>query len=359
MVEHAHAARAGDIGHVRYFYIVQGAELLEFFLVCGFHHDGHALLGFADGEFRGVEAGIFGGHAVQVDVEAGGQFADGYAHAAGAEVVGLLDEAGDLRTAEQALELALLGGVALLHFAAAGLEGRLGVLLGGTGGSADAVTAGAAAQKQDDVSGGGGFAADGRCLHGTYHGANLHALGGVAFGVNFTHVRGGQANLVAVAGIALGGLVGNHALGEFAGDGIGYLGGDVAGTGHAHGLIYVGTARERVTDGTAQAGGCAAERLNLGGVIVGFVLELQEPLFVDSVHVHGDKDAAGVVLFALLQVFQETFGFKVARADGGELHQAEVLFLAPEVLPHPGDEGEGGLDIGLDERLVHLDFLQG
>ena len=92
---------------------------------------------------------------------------------------------------------------------------------------------------------------------------------------------------------------------------------------------------------------------------MGFVLELQEPLLGLSVYIHGDKDAAGVVLFALLQVFQKALGFEVAGADGSQLHEAEVLLLPAQVLSHFGDERKRGVHIGLDEGIVHLDFLQG
>ena len=62
-------------------------------VLCRNHH-GHALLGFADGQLRPVQALILLGDRVQVDVQAVGQLADGDGHAAGAKVVAALDEAG-------------------------------------------------------------------------------------------------------------------------------------------------------------------------------------------------------------------------------------------------------------------------
>ena len=170
---------------------------------------------------------------------------------------------------------------------------------------------------------------------------------------------GGQANLVAVAGIAVGRLVGNHPLGQFAGDGILHLGGDVSGAGYPHRLIHIGAAGERVPDGTAQAGGSASEGFYLCRVIVRFILELQQPLLVFSVHVHRHEDAAGVVFLALLQVFQKAFGFEPAGTQGGQLHQAQGLGFPAQGLSHPGHQGQGGLYISFDKGIVHLDFLQG
>ena len=66
---------------------------------------------------------------------------------------------GHVAVAEQPLDLALFGGVALLHLGGHGGQGRQVVALGGAGGAADAVTAGAAAQQDDHVAGRGLFPA--------------------------------------------------------------------------------------------------------------------------------------------------------------------------------------------------------
>ena len=65
--------------------------------------------------------------------------------------------------------------------------------------------------------------------------------------------------------------------------------------GHTHGLIDVAAAGQRVADGAADAGGRAAEGLDLGGVVVGLVLEQEQPVLVLAVHVALDLDGAGVI----------------------------------------------------------------
>ena len=82
----------------------------------GRHHHGHALLGLGDGEFGAVEAVVFLGHVVEVDLERGRDLADGDRDAAGAEVVADLDLPAGARVAEQALDLPFGGRVAFLHF---------------------------------------------------------------------------------------------------------------------------------------------------------------------------------------------------------------------------------------------------
>ena len=131
------------------------------------------------------------------------------AHASGSEVVGFLYEAGYLGPAEQPLELALLGGVSFLNLASAGLKGSLGVLLGRSGRPAYAVPSGTAAEQQDHIARGRTLAAYVVRLDCTHHGAYLKAFCDIAGMVYLTHVSGGKANLVSIAGITLRGLAGN------------------------------------------------------------------------------------------------------------------------------------------------------
>ncbi len=84
------------------------------------------------------------GDLVQVDIQAVGQLTDGNGNAAGTKVVAALDHLAGVLAAEQALQLALDGRIALLHLRTAVLKAVQLVRLGGTGSTADAVTAGAA-----------------------------------------------------------------------------------------------------------------------------------------------------------------------------------------------------------------------
>lgn len=73
--------------------------------------------------------------------------------------------------------------------------------LGRAGGAADAVTAGTPAEQDDLVARSRGFAA---YMIGRSRGHNrtdLHALGHISGVVDFVHLTGGQADLVAVGGI--------------------------------------------------------------------------------------------------------------------------------------------------------------
>ena len=122
--------------------------------------DGHALLALGYGELRAVEAGVLALDAVEVYLQAVGELAYGDGDAARAEVVAALYHARDLAVAEEALELALDGGVALLHLRAAVGEAVAVVGLARARRAAHAVAARAAAEQYDDVARLGALAHD-------------------------------------------------------------------------------------------------------------------------------------------------------------------------------------------------------
>ena len=107
----------------------------------------------------------------------------------------LLNQAGDLRVAEQALDFALGGRVALLHLGAAHLDRFLRVRLAGTGRTADSVTARAAAQQDDDVARLRLLAHHILLRGGADHRADLHALRHITGVVQLGDLAGRQAEV--------------------------------------------------------------------------------------------------------------------------------------------------------------------
>ena len=202
---HDHAGAGGDHGHPIGLQVLRLGGGDELLLVLGGDDNGHALLALGDGQFGAVQAVVLLAHGIQLDLQTVGQLANGHGHAAGAKVVAALDEAGHVAVAEQALDLPLLGGVALLHLAGHGGQRLLVVALGGAGGTADAVTAGAAAQQDDHVAGGGALPDHVFSGGSTHHSAALQTLGDIALVVHLGHMAGGKADLVAVGGIARSG----------------------------------------------------------------------------------------------------------------------------------------------------------
>ena len=349
---HDQARLLGDGGDDRCLQVFLLGVAQELLHILGGHGAGHALLGFGDCQLGAVQAFILLGHGIQVDVEAVGDFARCNGNAACAEVVAALDQLAGVATAEQALELALHGGVALLDLGAAGFDGAGGMGFGAAGCAADAVATGAAAQQDDGVTGSGGFATHVPGRGGCHHGADFHALGSVAGVVQLVDLAGCQADLVAVAGVAGGCGLNQLALGQLSGNGFAHGLQRVGSAGDAHCLVHVGAAGQRVADGAAHAGRCAAEGLHFRGVVVGFVLEQVQPVLLFAVHVHLYLDGAGVDFLGFVQVAQDALGLQVLGADGSHVHQADGLFVPAQLMTHLQVAVEGGLDHGVVDLHV-------
>ena len=160
-------------------------------------------------------------------------------------------------------------------------------------------------------------------------------------------MAGGKANLVAVGGVAGGSGLGQLPLGQLAGDGVRHGDAGVAAAGEPHGLIDISPAGQGVPDAAADAGGGAAEGLDLRGVVVGLVLEHQQPVLLLAVHRGGDVDGAGVDLLALVDICEQAPLFQDLGPDSGHIHQClgtdSGLFLAVDLHPRGQIPLIGGL----------------
>ncbi len=258
------------------------------------------------------------------------------------------------RRKRQPLQLALLRGVALLDLRAAGLH-AVGVMrLGGARRAADAVAAGAPAEKDDLVARGRALAAHVARRGGAHDGADLHALGDVAGVVELAHLAGREADLVAVGGVAGRGGAHELALRQLALERLARGDGGVGRAGDAHGLVDVAAPRQRVADRAADAGGRAAEGLDLGGVVVGLVLEEEEPVLVGPVDVDLHLDGAGVDLLRLVEVGEDALVLEVLGADRAHVHEGDGPLVALQLAAHL----EVALEGGPDHVVVDLDVVE-
>ena len=292
------------------------------------HDHGHALLRLADRKLGAVKAFVLLRYCVQIDDEAVREFADRDRHAARAEVVAALDEFRCLRPAEQALEFSFLGGVALLNFRAAVFHGMRRVGLRGACRTADAVAPRPAAEKQHDVSGRRALAPDVLRRRRCDDRADLHALRFVAGMVPFVDNAGRKADLIAVGGIACGRRRHDFPLWKLAGKCLFHRFQRVCRARQAHGPVDVGPSRKRIADGAADTGGRAAEGLDLGRVIVCFVLEKEEPRFLFAVHLGFDADRAGIDLLGFVKFVEAAVRFQVPDRQRRDVHEARGLRTA-------------------------------
>ena len=351
---HHHARVLGHGGDHRGFEVLLAGVPQELVDVLGCHVHGHALLRFGNRQLGAVKSLVLLRNGVEVHVQTVGQLADRHGHAAGTEVVAALDESAGVAAAEQALQLALDGRVALLHFGAVEFQRLHVVSLRRAGGAADAVTAGATAEQDDPVAGGRGLTAHMVGRGGGHDRAHLHALGHIAGVVDLVDLAGGEPDLVAVRAVA-GGRGGHElALGQLAFKRFGDRHGRIGGTGDAHRLIHVGAARQGVADASADAGGRATERLDFCGVVVRLVLEQEQPVLVLAVDVDLHLDGAGVDLLGLVETGEDAVLLEPLRADRAHIHQAHGLGVAAELVTHLQIAFESGLDRG----VVDVDLVQ-
>ena len=349
---HAHARFFRDYGHRRGLQVLLVGERDEGIHVLGGQGHGHALLRFGDGQLRAIQTVVLFRYGIQVDVQAVGQLANGHRHAAGAEVVAALDHAASIPAAEQALDLALHWRVALLHLGPAAFQRFHGMGLGRACGAPDAVAARAAAEQHYHIPRRRGLAAHVVGRRGAHHRADFHALGGITGVVQLVHLARGQADLIAIGGIAGRRRCHQLALGQLAGNGVGHGHRGVGRARDAHGLVHVGAARQRIADGAAHAGGRTAEGLNLGGMVVGLVLEEVQPVLLLAIDIHLALDGAGVDLLGLVEAGENALFLQPLRADGAHVHEADRLLIAAELVAQLQIAVEGGLHVGVGDFHV-------
>ena len=136
-----------------------------------------------------------------------------------------------------------------------------------------------------------------------------------------------EANLVTIARIARGGGGHELALRELARQRFGNRTRGIGRAGHAHGL--------------------AAEGLDLGGMVMGFVLEEEQPVLIFAVHIDGHLHRAGVDFLRLIDILHNALGLEVLRANGAHVHEAHRLMLAAKFGAHSQVFVKRGLHAGV------------
>ena len=319
------------------------------------HIHGHTFLRFGNRKLGAVQTFVLLGYLVEIHIQAVSQLADRHGYAARAEIVAALDQTACVATTEQTLQLAFDRCVALLHLGTVEFQRFDVVGFGSAGRATDAVTSGTSAEQDDLVARGRGLTAHMIGRSRGHDRTDLHALGHIARVVDLVDLAGGQTNLVAVGGISRSRRGDELALGELALKRFGNRNGRIGGAGHAHGLVYVGTAGQRIADAAADAGGRATERLDFGRVIVGLVLEQEQPVLILTVHIHLHLDSAGVDLLGFVKVLQDAVLLEPLRTDRAHIHQAHRLGVAAQFVTHLKILVECGLDGGIiDGDLVKL-----
>ena len=310
------------MGH---FDILLGAVALELLFGTRFDHNGHTLLRLADRQLRRIQTAVLGRHAIEVNIQAVGQLADGCAHTARTEVVRLLDQARHFRTAEQPLQLALFGGrcPSAPHCRAFRATCRYALSTNPSHRRHRRGPCGRRAAGPHRPA--RGLPAHVFGFHGTDHGTDLQAFGHIVGMIHLADVGRGQSDLIAVARITGSGLGADDALGLIAGQRFAYGLIDISRTRHTHRLIDVAATRQRIADGNRQAGRSSAERFDLGRVVMGFVLELQEPFLGRSSTSTSTKTLHALFSSLTSRSSSGPLLLQVTGTDRRQVHQADAL----------------------------------
>ena len=325
---HHEPRRFGNLGHDRGFQVLTFGERKEALCILARNHNRHALLRFADGDFRSVQALILLRHRIEVNAQSVSQLTDGNADAAGAKVVAALDEARGLAVAEQALDFSLLRRVALLHLGPAALQRADVVGLRGTGCAAAAVTSRAAAEQDHNVTRRGALTAHILLRRCRNHGTDFHALCQIAVMVKLVHHTRGQADLVTVRGIAACRRGDDLLLRQLAAERILNRPQRIRRARHAHRGIDISSAGKWIADRAAHAGRRAAEGLDFRGMVVRFILKQQQPLLVAGLRLDVDFHRAGVDLFRFVKILHLASGRQASCRDRANVHQIDGLRAA-------------------------------
>ena len=304
----------------------------EFLDVLGSQSNRHALLALGNSQLSAIETIIFLGNHIQINGQAVAQLADGNGNAASTEVVAALDQAARIAAAEQALNFALNGSVALLHLGARGLD-AVNVLRFRGPVAPPMPSRPVRPPSSTTLSPGAGHSRRTWFAGRAHNSADFHALGHITGVIDLMDLAGRKTNLVAIARIARGSVVLTCAA-ETCRQRFGNRARGIGRAGHTHGLIHVAAARKGVANRAAHARCRAAERLDLGGMVMGFVLEEEQPVLVFTIHVDGHLHRAGVNFLRLVDILHNALGLEVLRANGAHVHEAHRLMLAAKFGTH-------------------------
>ena len=250
-------------------------ELQKLFGVLRIDDDRHTFLRLADRKFGTVQPVVLARNGVEVDFEPVRELAYSHAHAARSEVVTPLYEPARLGVAEKPLKFSLFGRVALLNFRAARLDRAYGMRLRRAGRAAATVSAGAAAEQNNDVARRGNFAPHVLFGRSRDHRADFHTFRRVTVVINFVHNPCCKPYLIAVRRVPRRRAGNDFALRKLTLDRLRNGNGGICRARNAHRAVNVSAPRKRIADRTAYTGSRTAERFDFGRVIVRFVLEQQ------------------------------------------------------------------------------------
>ena len=152
--------------------------------------------------------------------------------------------------------------------------------LGGTGCTANTVTAGTTAQQNDHIACCRALTTNIAGRSSSNDSTTLQTLCNIAVMVDLSNMAGGKTDLVAIGRITGGSGLTQLTLRQLTGQRLIQRLPGISSAGDTHSLMDISTAGQGVTDAAADAGCSAAKRLDFGGMVMCFVLKHKKPILV-------------------------------------------------------------------------------
>ena len=89
-------------------------------------------------------------------------------------------------------------------------------------------------------------------------------------------------------------------------------------------------------------------------MVVGFVLEQEQPILIMAIHINLYLDGAGVDFFGFIKILQNAVLLEPLRADGAHIHEAYRLFVAAKLVTHL----KILIERGLHGRVIDLHIIK-
>ena len=290
------------------------------------HHNCHPFLWFRDGNFCTIQALVFKRNLVEVDFKTICQFTDSHTDTTCSKVIGFLDETSDISITEKTLNLALFDGIPFLNLSTSSLH-RLNCLnLRRPCRTTDTVTSSLTTEQDNYVTSFRFFTDYIALRSSTNNGTKFHAFSYKAWVEIFTNVSRCKTNLVTIWRITVSRCLRNDLLWQFPSASFRNRSCNITSAWDTHSLVNVWTPWQWVTNSPTDTSSRPTKWLNFRWVIVGFVLEHEEPRFLDTINVHFDFNRTGIDFVRHFHIVQTTISTLITTKNSRHIHQGLWLF---------------------------------
>ncbi len=97
--------------------------------------------------------------------------------------------------------------------------------------------------------------------------------------------------------------------------------------GDPHSLIHICTSGKRIPDRAAKASGGTSKRFNFRWMVVSLIFKINQPLFLCTIHLYGNYNAACIDLIRFLLIRQFSLFLQFPHCHQCQIHQTNKFIL--------------------------------